>query len=77
MTDDADWFQREPNDEFTTGMLRDYQPSTTEELVEWLMVCARSVSDKDGLRLPYNLPPYVAWQMARMMQITKLKVPND
>jgi len=75
--DDADWFQREPNDEFTIGMLCDYQPSTTEELTEWLMVCARSVVDKDGLRLVYNLPPYVAWQMARMMQITKLEVPND
>lgn len=74
---DQDWFQREPDDEFIIGMLCDYQPKTAEQLTEWLMMCARGVLDKDGLRLPYKLPPYVAWQMARMMQIARLDVPRD
>jgi hypothetical protein len=74
---DEERFQREPDDEFTVGMLCDYQPKTAEQLTEWLMMCANGVLDKNGLRMPYKLPPYVAWQMARMMQITKLEVPND
>ena len=77
MTNDEQWFQREPDDEFIIAALCDYQPKTSEQLTEWLMMCANGVLDKDGLRLPYKLPPYVAWQMARMMQIARLDVPHD
>lgn len=77
MTDYTDWFQREPDDEFTIGMLCDYQPKTAEQLAEWLIICANGVLDKDGLRMPYRLPSYVAWQMARMMQIARLDIPHD
>ena len=77
MTNNEQWFQREPDDEFIITALCDYQPKTAEQLTEWLMMCANGVLDKDGLRLPYKLPPYVAWQMARMMQIARLDVPRD
>jgi hypothetical protein len=32
--------------------------------------------DKDGLRIASPLQPYMAYQIARMMQIAKLKVPK-
>jgi hypothetical protein len=74
---DDDFFQVEPDDEFVIWVLWDYQPQTAEQLTEWLMMCANGVLDKDGLHLPYKLPHYVAWQMARMMQIARLDIPHD
>lgn len=73
MTDEQDWFMREPkNDE----ILNAYKPNSTEELAEWLLIAARNVVDKDGLRTISNLKPFEAYQIARMMQIAKLKVPT-
>ena len=86
MTDETDWFMREPADNplhkfiskngTTMEMLCGYKPKTTEELAEWLLIAARNVVDADGLRTISNLKPFEAYQIARMMQIAKLKVPK-
>jgi hypothetical protein len=86
MTDEEDWFVREPKDNplhsfvskhgTAMEMLRGYKPKSAEELAEWIMIAARNVVDKDGLRTFSSLKPFEAYQIARMMQIAKLKVPK-
>lgn len=76
MTEETDWFMREPNDNPTMEMLYGYKPKTAEELAEWLLIAARNVVDADGLRTISNLKPFEAYQIARMMHIAKLKVPE-
>ena len=86
MTEETDWFMREPNDNplhrfiskhgSAMEMLYGYKPKTAEELAEWLMIAARNVVDANGLRTISNLKPFEAYQIARMMQIAKLKVPE-
>ena len=73
MTNEEDWFMREPK---YNEILNAYKPNSTEELAEWLLIAARNVVDKDGLRTISNLKPFEAYQIARMMQIAKLKVPT-
>ena len=70
------YFTVEPPATENLDMLCGYKPSGTEELAEWLMIAGRNIVDADGLRTLYKLPPYVAWQIARMMQIADLKVPQ-
>jgi hypothetical protein len=87
MTDESDYFMREPNDSplhkfvskhgTTMEMLRGYKPKRTEELAEWLMIASRNVVDAEGLLVFVPLKPFAAYQIARMMQIAKLKVPHD
>ncbi len=86
MTDNDNWFAHEPKDNplhafvakngTAMEMLLGYKPKTTEELAEWLLIAARNLVDKDGLRIASPLQPYMAYQIARMMQIAKLKVPK-
>lgn len=86
MISEDDWFVREPSDSplhkiiskhgTTMEMLCGYKPKTTEELAEWLLIAARNVVDKDGLRIMSSMKPFEAYQIARMMQIAKLKVPT-
>lgn len=86
MIKDDDWFTKEPQGSRDTqfapqegnqmDLLYGYKPKTAEELAEWLVMASMNVVDKDGLRLPHRLPPYAAYQIARMMQIAKLKVPK-
>ena len=85
MTDD-DWFAHEPKDNplhtfvskngTAMEMLNGYKPKTTEELAEWLMIAGSNLVDKDGLRILNPIKPYMAYQIASMMQIAKLKVPQ-
>jgi hypothetical protein len=87
MTDDANWFTREPKDSplhqfiskhgTTIEMLYGYKPKRTEELAEWLMIASRNVVDEEGRLVFDPIKPFAAYQIARMMQIAKLKVPKD
>ena len=54
-----------------------YKAKNTEALAEWIMLAGRAVLDEKNLLMPLNIPYYAAWQIARMMQIAKLKVPHD
>jgi uncharacterized protein (UPF0216 family) len=56
-------------------LLMDYEPKSTEELAEWLMMAARNLKDEEGKRIYFRLEGHLAWQIARMMQDAKLKVP--
>jgi hypothetical protein len=86
MLNDDDFFMREPQGSRDTqfapqegnrmDLLYGYKPKTAEELAEWLVMASMNVVDKDGLRVMYMIPPYAAYQIARMMQIAKLKVPT-
>ena len=86
MTNDEDWFKKEPKpkqdvkfapqDGTEMDLLYCYKPKTTEQLAEWLMMASNSVVDQDGRRIINPLKPYAAYQIARMMQIAKLKVPQ-
>jgi hypothetical protein len=86
MLNDDDWFKKEPKEnrgiKFAMqeggpmDMLYGYKPKTAEELAEWLVMACNYIVDADGLRVMYRLPPYAAYQIARMMQIAELKVPK-
>lgn len=76
MTDEADWFKVEPKDGFALQLLQNTKPVSTAELAEWLMVCATNFVDNEGLKMLNPLKPYMAWQMARMMQLAELEVPK-
>lgn len=73
MINEDDWFAREPKD---NEILNAYKPNSTEGLAEWLLIAARNIVDKDGLRIMSSMKPFEAYQIARMMQIAKLKVPT-
>jgi hypothetical protein len=76
MIDDKDWFMREPREGFAMEMLSDYKPKTTEELAEWILIAAKNLVDGDGLLIYSPLKPFMAYQMARMMQKANLKIPK-
>ena len=85
MTND-DWFTREPEDDplyaliSKNGTLMErlvkHKIKSTEDLAEWLLLASRNLVDNDGLLILSPLKPYMAYQIARMMQIAKLKVPQ-
>ena len=62
--------------ETTMDLLINYKPKSTEELAEWLMMAARNLKDSEGKRIYFRLEPALAYQIARMMQAAKLKVPK-
>ena len=72
----ADWFTMEPLEGAALDMLCEYKPANTVELAEWIMIASKNIVDENGLRVFYQMPPFVVWQIARMMQIAKLKVPK-
>ena len=57
-------------------LLLSYKPKSTGELAEWLMMAARNLKDEEDKRIYWRLDPFIAWQIARMMQEAKLKVPE-
>ena len=57
-------------------LLMNYKPTSTEELAEWLMMAARNLEDTEGKKIYFRLEPFLALQIARMMQAAKLKVPK-
>ena len=57
-------------------LLSSYKPKSTEELAEWLMMAARNLKDLEGKVIYFRLEGHLAWQIARMMQEAKLKVPK-
>jgi hypothetical protein len=58
------------------SLLSSYKPKSTEELAEWLMMAARNLKDKEGKRIYWRLDPFLAYQIARMMQEANLEVPK-
>ena len=86
MNDDRDWFKHEPQDnaglQFASKhgtameMLMSYKPKSTEELAEWVLIAASNLVDHEGKRILSPLKPFMGWQIARMMQMAKLKVPK-
>ena len=77
MTDNKDWFVREPKDGMTMEMLLNYKPKTTEELAEWILIASRNLVDQEGKLIFNPLRPYMGYQLARMMQIANLKIPKE
>lgn len=57
-------------------ILLSYKPKTTEQLAEWLMIACRNLTDAEGKRIYFRLEGHLAWQIAKMMQAAKLKVPE-
>ena len=58
------------------SLLSSYKPKNTEELAEWLMTAASNLKDEEGKRIYWRLDPFMAWQIARMMQDAKLEIPK-
>jgi hypothetical protein len=58
------------------SLLSSYKPKNTQELAEWLMMAARNLKDEEGKRIYWRLDPWMAYQIARMMQDAKLEVPK-
>ena len=85
MTNETDRFQFEPleptgikfapQDGTRADLLYCYKPKTVEQLAEWLMMASNEVRDENGKLMGNPLKPYAAYQIARMMQNAKLKVP--
>ena len=57
-------------------LLSSYKPKNRQELAEWLMMAARNLKDEEGKRIYWRLDPWMAYQIARMMQDAKLEVPK-
>lgn len=57
-------------------LLWDYKPKSVEELAEWIMIAASNLVDADEKRVLNPLKPDMAFQIALMMQVAKLKVPK-
>lgn len=74
MLDDKDWFTQEPKN---NQMLLDYKPKSTEELAEWILMAARNLTDQEGKLIYSPLKPFMAHQIARMMQMADLKIPKE
>ena len=58
------------------SLLSSYQPKSTGELAEWLMMAFRNLTDEEGKRIYFRLEGQLALQIASMMQQAKLKVPE-
>ena len=57
-------------------ILMNYKPKSTEELAEWLMIAARNLKDEEGKHIYWRLDPFMAYQIASMMQKAKLEIPK-
>lgn len=57
-------------------MLINYKPKSVEQLAEWLLMAAKNTVDQEGKRIFFQLDHSIAYQIAQMMQIAKLKVPE-
>jgi hypothetical protein len=57
-------------------MLMEYKPKDVEQLAEWLMMAARLTVDKEGKRIFFRLDGSIALQVAEMMQMAELKIPE-
>lgn len=57
-------------------LLLSYKPKSTQELAEWLMMAARNLKDEEGKRIYWRLDPWMAYQIACMMQEANLEVPK-
>ncbi len=57
-------------------MLFGYKPKSTEELAEWILMASYHFVDEEGKRIYQPLKPFMALQIAQMMQEAKLKVPQ-
>lgn len=58
------------------SLLSSYKPKSTEELAEWLMMAGRKLKDEEGKIIYFRLEPFLALQIARMMQAANLEVPK-
>ena len=76
--DEAEAFRKKVANKFgnTMEMLMDYKPKSVEQLAEWLMIAARCAVDQEGKRIFFRLDGSIALQMAQMMQIAELKIPE-
>jgi hypothetical protein len=65
-------------EKFGTPMdiLMGYKPKDVEQLAEWLMMAARITVDEEGKRIFFRLDGPIAYQMAKMMQMAELKIPE-
>lgn len=57
-------------------ILANYKPNSTEQLAEWLMIAARNLKDEEGKHIYWRLDPFMAYQIASMMQLADLKIPK-
>lgn len=64
------------NDKTIMDILVKFEPKSTQQLAEWLMVAFRNLTDAEGKRIYFRLEGHLAWQIAEMMQAAKLKVPE-
>ena len=76
--DEAEAFRKKVADKFGTPMemLMAYKPKSVEQLAEWLMMAGRCAVDQEGKRIFFRLDGSIALQMAQMMQIAELKIPE-
>lgn len=76
--DDFEEDRKRITEKFGTPMdiLMAYKPKDVEQLAEWLMMAARLTVDKEGKRIFFRLEGPIALQMAQMMQMAGLKIPE-
>ena len=76
--DDFEEARKKIMEEFGTPMemLMAYKPKSVEQLAEWLMMAGRCAVDQEGKRIFFRLDGSIALQMAQMMQIAELKIPE-
>jgi len=63
-------------EESTLELLLHYKPNSVEQLAEWILMAASNLKDPDGKRILNPLKPDMAWQIALMMKVARLKVPR-
>jgi hypothetical protein len=76
--DDFEEARKRFTEQFGTpmDMLMGYKPKDVEQLAEWLMMAGRCAVDKEGKRIFFRLEGPIALQMAQMMQMAELKIPE-
>ena len=57
-------------------ILMGYKPTSVEQLAEWIVIAARNAVDQDGNHRYSRLDHSIAYQVAQMMQMAKLKIPE-
>jgi len=77
--DDFEEARKRITEQFGTpiDILMGYKPKDVEQLAEWLMMAARLTKDKEGKRIFFRLDGPIAYQMAQMMQMAELKIPEN
>ena len=77
--DDLEEARKRITEQFGTpmDMLMAYKPKDVEQLAEWLMMAARLTVDQEGKRIFFRLDGPIAYQMAKMMQMAELKIPEN